>query len=99
MTKLMILSVNPADQADLCEAVQAVPRADLPQGIGSGRASAGHRNRGALVGSFFGRGHLWLELGGHGRRADDGKTQSSRRLTHRQREILPAKSLSARRRS
>ncbi len=86
MTKSVIVSVNPADQADLCEAVQAGASGYLPRESGAAELRLAIETV-ARGGSFLNPAAA-SRIGGIRREAGDCKIESSRRLTHRQREIL-----------
>ena len=86
MTKLVIVSVNPADQADLSEVVQAGASGYLPKESGAAElrlAIATVARGGSFLGPAIANG-----FGGNGSPPDAGKTEVSRILTRRQREIL-----------
>ncbi len=84
MTKSVIVSVSPADQADLTEAVHAGASGYLPRESGAAELR--------LAIETVARGGLFLRPAiadrASGNRGPDGETQVSRFLTRRQGEIL-----------
>jgi DNA-binding NarL/FixJ family response regulator len=86
MTKSVIVSVNPADQADLSDAVHAGASGYLPKESGAAELRLAIETV-AHGGSFFGPA-VSDSVSRNGIGAGDGETHLSRTLTRRQREIL-----------
>ncbi len=86
LTKSVIVSVNPADQSDLSEAVRAGASGYLPKESGAAELRVAIETV-ARGGSFL-RPTIFDRVGRDGGAAANGKTHVSRVLTRRQREIL-----------
>jgi len=86
MTKSVIVSVNPSDQADLSEAIHAGASGYLPKESGAAELRAAIETV-ARGGSFLGLA-ISDRVSRNGSRAGGGETQVSGVLTRRQREIL-----------